>query len=74
MRKVVVEGDTTDFAEIIDGKTTIVIPISELPGGEYKLVVSAFVGSAKADQPLVMNGDWECEFTRYKFCSIWGNT
>lgn len=62
--KVVVEGDATDLAEIVEGKTTIVIPISDLSGGDYKLVVSGFVGSAKADQPLVLSGTWECEFTR----------
>ena len=62
--KVVIEGDTTEFAKIVAGKTTIVIPISELTGGDYKLVVSGFVGSAKADQPMVLNGTLKCEFTR----------
>ena len=55
------KGTKTDFAEIIEGKTEIVISISGLSSGNYKLVVSGFVGSAKADQPLVLNGTWESE-------------
>ncbi len=62
--RVLVEGGATDFAEIEEGKTMIVIPISELPSGDYTLVVSGFVGSAKADQPMVLNGIWKCDFTR----------
>lgn len=62
--KVVVKGETTDFAAPTDGKITITIPLSELPGGEYKLVVNSFVGSKKADQPLVLHGTWVCEFNR----------
>lgn len=30
---------------------------------KYKLVIKAFVGSSKADQPLTLNGIWECDFT-----------
>ena len=61
---VVVKDEKTELVEIVDGKTTFEIPISELGGGTYKLVVSSFVGSKKADQPLVLSGNWVCEFER----------
>jgi len=61
---VVVEDAKTELVEIVEGKTTFEIPVSGLGGGNFKLVVSSFVGSAKADQPLVMSGNWECEFER----------
>mgnify|MGYP003291961047 CR=1 FL=1 len=62
--KVVIEGGRTEFVEIMEGKVTIAISISELPGGSYRLVVRGFVGGSKADQPLVLDGDWECKFKR----------
>lgn len=61
---VIVEGGRTELVQITEGKTTIVIPITELADGKYKLVVSGFVGSSKADQPLVLSGTWEYEFER----------
>lgn len=62
--KVVIKGSATDYTEIVDGKATFSIPASELVSGNYKLVVSSFVGSSKADQPLVLHGNWKCTFTR----------
>lgn len=61
---VVVKDEKTELVEIVDGKITFEIPISELGGGTYKLVVSSFVGSKKAEQPLVLSGNWVCEFER----------
>lgn len=62
--EVVVEDGAAEFTEIADGKATFAILLSDLPAGEYKLIISEFVGGAKADQPLVISGTWECEFTR----------
>lgn len=62
--KAVLEGNTTDAVNVVDGKVMISIPVENLAGGEYKLVVTELVGSAKADQPLVISGAWECGFTR----------
>ena len=62
--KRVMVGNVTEAPEVMEGRVTIVIPISELSDGDYRLVVSAFVGGSKADQPLVLNGTWECEFRR----------
>lgn len=40
------------------------ISLEEVPAGEYKLIVTELVGGFKADQPLVVSGTWECEFTK----------
>lgn len=61
---VLMDGKVTEPADIIGGKVTIAIPVDALATGNYKLVVTKFVGSAKADQPLVITGHWECEFSR----------
>ncbi len=61
--KVLLHGKTTELVELMEGKATISIPINSLSSGNYKLVVSEFVGSSKADQPLVISGNWECEFS-----------
>ncbi len=60
--KVVIKGDTTEAAKITDGTVIITIPVGQLQSGTYQLSVSGFVGSAKAEQPLVMSGNWVCEF------------
>ena len=39
------------------------IPADELPDGEYTLTIASFVGASKADQPLELHGNWECDFT-----------
>ncbi len=61
---VVVEGNTTEMSEILDDKSIISIPFETLSNGSYKLVITEFVGNAKADQPLIISGNWEYEFTR----------
>lgn len=61
---VVLKGEATAMAEITDGKTTIIVPAKELGAGAYKLVIHSFVGGSKAEQPLPMSGNWECEFSR----------
>lgn len=62
--KTVVKGESTEAVEIVNGKVELVLPIAELSGGNYKLVIHEFVSSAKADQPLVLSGTWECEFIK----------
>lgn len=59
---VVAKGTTTELAEVIEGIAKVVIPLKDIPNGEYKLVVDKLVGHAKAEQPLVISGAWECEF------------
>ncbi len=59
---VVVEGGKTDFFELADGKSEITIPLDS-DRGEYRLVITAFVGAKKADIPLPIHGTWECAFS-----------
>ena len=59
-----VEKGTAESAEIRNGQTAIKIPLDGLDGGNYNLVVSAFVAEAKAEQPLPLHGHWEAEFTK----------
>ena len=60
---VIVEGDRTDLSEIVNGETEIKISLDHISSGNYKLVINAFVGSKKADQPLQINVTWECAFS-----------
>lgn len=61
---VVIEGYGTEAVEIVNKAVNLVIPISDLSDGNYKLVIKEFVGSAKAEQPLVLSGNWASEFAR----------
>lgn len=61
--KVIVNGESSDFFHIVDGKVNIFIPLNGLENGSYKLVVDAFSGAKKADNILRISGSWECEFT-----------
>lgn len=56
------EGENTEFAEIANGKAEIKISAEGIAEGKYKLIISSFVGVKKADQPLKIYGEWECEF------------
>ena len=51
------------MSQISEEKVTFLIPLSGLSGGNYKLVIPAFVGGSKGDQPLTVYGNWECEFS-----------
>lgn len=62
--KVILKETTTDMVKIADGKVTVSIPFDNVSNGDYKLVVSKMSGGKKADQPLVLNGDWEIYFSK----------
>jgi len=49
---------------VINGQAAISIKLDDIDSGNYKLVVAAFVGEKKAEQPLNINGSWECAFTK----------
>ena len=59
-----VEKGTAESAEIRNGQTVIKIPLDDIDGGTYKLVVTVFVAEAKSEQPLPLHGHWEAEFTK----------
>lgn len=58
----VAEGTGDDFAVLTDGRAEMTLPLPALSGGDYKLLVSAFVSEKKADQPLSIIGSWVCGF------------
>lgn len=62
--KKILEVDEAVMAEISSGKAVIHIPAKEVPEGEYRLIISEMMGSAKADQPLVLKGKWESSFEK----------
>lgn len=62
--KVIKEGATDQSAPVENGYAAIVINVNDIESGSYKLVVNAFVSEKKADQPLTINGIWECVFTK----------
>lgn len=62
--KAVVKGAETKTEAINNGKVQLSIYLKDIPVGEYKLVVTELVGGSKADQPLVVKGTWECDFTK----------
>lgn len=62
--KNIAEADDENMAELISGKVVVQIPVNNIAEGAYKLIISEMVGSAKADQPLVLSGIWEIEFTK----------
>ncbi len=55
---------SAEMTKIKDGKAVLNIPLDGIPSGSYKLIISKMVGGKKADAPLVMGIDWECEFTQ----------
>lgn len=61
--KVVTEG-ATESAEIVNGQVAVDIKIDDIDSGSYKLLVTSFVAEKKADQPLNINGNWECDFAK----------
>lgn len=61
--EVVFEKLETEAVSISDGKAQILIPISDLELGDYRLIITEFEGGKKADQPLPISGIWECNFS-----------
>lgn len=59
-----VQKGAAESTEVISGHAAIPIYLENLESGSYKLVVTAFVEEAKAEQPLPLHGHWEAEFTK----------
>lgn len=62
--KAVVKGAEAEAVLIKDGQAEMWIPLEDVPDGEYTLVISKLTGSKKAEQPLVVSGNWVCSFTK----------
>lgn len=61
--KTVSEGAAAS-AKVVNGRAAVSIQLDDLDSGSYRLMISAFVGEKKAEQPLNINGNWECEFSK----------
>ena len=59
-----VQKGSAESVETVNGTAAITIPLDDLESGSYNLIVTAFVAEEKADQPLNINGSWECTFTK----------
>lgn len=59
----VAKEGAAESTEIVNGRASIRIKLDGIESGSYKLVVTAFVGEKKAEQPLNIHGNWECGFT-----------
>ena len=59
---VVAEGISSEAVEITDGKVSVELPLDEFESGNYTLIITEFVGTAKAEQDLPIKGYWECKF------------
>ncbi|MBR1854388.1 MAG: hypothetical protein IJ794_14820 [Lachnospiraceae bacterium] len=59
-----VKDQSLDMAKLSNGNATVTIPLTSVPAGEYTLIITKLVSSAKADQPLEISGVWECTFIR----------
>lgn len=58
-----VEGTSNEKVGITDGMVSLKLPLDELESGSYTLIITEFVGSAKAEQDLPIKGYWVCEFS-----------
>lgn len=59
---VIVKDMATEMAEVINGTVIATISLDDISSGEYTLIISEMTGSSKADQPLILSGEWECGF------------
>ena len=60
----VVKEGTAESTEVVNGQAAVSIKLDDIDSGSYKLIVTAFVSEKKADQPLNINGNWECAFNK----------
>ena len=47
---------------VTEGTICVSVPLDKISAGEYTLIVDELIGSKKADQPLVISGEWQCSF------------
>lgn len=60
----IAKAGSVEAAEIVNGQSAISIRLDDIDCGSYRLVVTAFVSEKKADQPMNINGNWECAFSK----------
>ena len=61
---IIAENENLEMSVISGDKIYVNVPLKNINEGEYTLIVSELVGSAKAEQPLGLTGTWEGDFVR----------
>lgn len=61
---VVAKGEQSTVASLVDGAASVSVALPDADAGAYKLIITELIGSKKADRPLPIHGEWECEFIR----------
>ena len=62
--KTVVNNQSSSQTDVVDNTVLIDIPVSNLHSGTYTLIIDEFISSKKADQPLILGGNWKINFTK----------
>jgi len=60
----VIEDGCIDMKELNGEAIALTLPTDNLEPGTYGLFIDQLVGGSKADQPLILHGEWACEFTK----------
>ena len=60
---VLAEGEMEESVMMAE-TVRMTIPLEKIEEGVYTLVITAFSGGAKAEQPLSIYGEWQCEFVK----------
>lgn len=55
--KTVINNLPIEVSDYVNGKLNTIIPFQNFDNGDYKLIISSFMGEPKADQPLVISGE-----------------
>ena len=61
---VILKSEEPIVSNVIDGCAEIQIEIDELNNGTYSLVIAEMVSEKKADQPLILHGNWVVDFEK----------
>lgn len=61
---VILENAVPEHVVMENNQVKFQIPAQDLSEGTYKLELDVLCGSKKADQDLLIYGNWECEFTK----------
>ena len=60
--KIIAENNASESGEFVNGCASIYVPADISDADTIFLNADRLVGSAKAEQPLDINGSWECSF------------
>lgn len=58
------KAGSAESTEIVNSQAAVSIQLDDIGSGSFQLVITAFVAEKNADQPLQINGTWECSFRK----------